>query len=213
MAEVNILSEKRVKTTKGDLNQLRKAGNVPGVLYSKEIEQPINFVTSELALRPVVYTKEMHLINLKIDDKEYKCILKDTQFDPVTDRLIHVDLQAIKTGEKIQVQVPIKLEGLSIGVRNGGRLQQHLHRLEIECLPKDIPDIIPLDISNLNISESLHVKDLSLGDINILSKEDALIVAVVAPRGIEETSGTEEEGETDETPATEETGKQETENN
>jgi len=208
MAEVNIISKKREKTTKGAVNQLRKAGNVPGVLYSNEIETPINFVTSELALRPVVYTKEMHLVNLKIDDKEYKCILKDTQFDPLTDKLIHVDFQAIKVGQEIQVQVPIKLEGQAIGVRNGGRLQQHLYKLDIECLPKDIPDIFPLDISELKISEALHVKDLSLGNIKILNNEDALIVAIIAPKGIDEDEGTVDE---DEETVTEDTANQEAE--
>jgi large subunit ribosomal protein L25 len=193
MAEVNIISEKREKTTKSAVNQLRKAGNVPGVLYSNEMEHPINFVTSELALRPVVYTKEMHLVNLKIDDKEYKCILKDTQFDPLTDKLIHVDFQAIKVGQAIQVHVPIKLEGQAIGVRTGGRLQQHLYKLDIECLPKDIPDIFPLDISELEIGGAIHVKDLSLGNINILNNEDNLIVAIIAPKGIDEDEVSEDE--------------------
>ncbi len=207
MAEVNIISEKREKTTKGALNQIRKNGNVPGVLYSNEMEQPINFVTSELALRPVVYTKEMHLVNLKIDGKEYKCILKDTQFDPVTDKLIHVDFQAIKVGQAIEVQVPIQLEGQAIGVRNGGRLQQHLYKLDIECLPKDIPDIFPLDITNLNIGQALHVKDLSLGNIKILNNEDTLIVAIIAPKGIED----DEVSEDEETTESEETTNQEAE--
>ncbi len=206
MAEINIISKKREKTTKGAVNQLRKAGNVPGVLYSNEMETPINFVTSELALRPVVYTKEMHLVNLKIDDKEYKCILKDTQFDPVTDKLIHVDFQAIKVGQEIQVQVPIKLVGNAIGVRNGGRLQQHLYKLDIECLPKDIPDVFPLDISELKISQALHVKDLSLGNIKILNNEDTLIVAIIAPKGLEE----EAVDESEET-VTEDTANQEVE--
>ncbi len=204
MAEVNIISEKREKTTKGAINQMRKAGNVPGVLYSNEIEHPINFVTSELALRPVVYTKEMHLVNLKIDDKEYKCILKDTQFDPVTDKLIHVDFQAIKVGQAIEVQVPIQLEGQAVGVRNGGRLQQHLYKLDIECLPKDIPDIFPLDISDLDIGQALHVKDLSLGNIKILNNEDNLIVAIIAPKGLEEDEVSEDEDTAAEDTATNE---------
>lgn len=182
MANVNIISEEREISTKGAVNSLRREGKVPGVLYSKGSE-PINFTTTEVALRPVVYTKEMHLINLKINDKEaITCILKDIQFHPVTDKIIHVDFQAITKGQKIEVQVPVSLVGQSIGIKEGGQIQQHLHKLDIECLPKHIPDHLDVDITELNIADSVHIRDLSFDNITLLNSEDTLIVAIVAPK-------------------------------
>ena len=186
MANVNIISEEREISTKGAVNSSRREGKVPGVLYSKGAEA-INFTTTEIALRPVVYTKEMHLINLKINDKEaITCILKDIQFHPVTDKIVHVDFQAITAGQKIEVQVPVSLIGQSIGIKEGGQIQQHLHKLDVECLPKDIPDHLDVDITELNISDSVHIRDLSFDNITLLNSEDTLIVAIVPPKAEEE---------------------------
>jgi len=198
MANVNIISEERKISTKGAVNSLRKEGKVPGVLYSKDME-PINFTTTQIALRSVVYTKEMHLINLKINDKEaITCILKDIQFDPVTDKIIHVDFQAITAGQKIEVQVPVSLIGQSAGIKEGGQIQQHLHKLDLECLPKHIPDHLEIDITELNIADSIHIRDLSFENITLLNSEDTLIVAIVAPKAEEEVAEEEVVGEADE---------------
>ena len=193
MADLNIAADAREITTKGAVNQLRREEKVPGVLYSKEME-PVNFSVPELLLNPIVYTTDMHLINLKIgDNKEVKSILKDVQFDPVTDRIIHVDFQAITVGQVIQVQVPINFIGQSIGVKEGGRLFHNLHKFDVECLPKHIPQNLEVDITNLGVSQSILVKDLSFENIKILNPQDASVVAVSTARAEEEEEVTTDE--------------------
>ncbi len=185
MADVNILAEVRELTTKGAVNQLRRDGKVPAVLYSKEME-PISISVSELGLKPIVYTTEMQLVNIKIGEKEIKSILKDIQFDPVTDRIIHVDFQAIKVGQVIQVQVPISIVGQSIGVKKGGRLIQHIHKVDVECLPKDIPQHLELDITNLDVGQSILVRDLNYEALKILNSSDISIIAITSSRSMDE---------------------------
>ncbi|PID60688.1 MAG: 50S ribosomal protein L25 [Ignavibacteriae bacterium] len=192
MADINISAEARELATKGTVNKMRREGRVPGVLYSKEME-PIKFSVNIKDLNPVIYTTEMHLVNLKIDDnKEIKSILKDVQFDPLTDKIIHVDFQAIKVGEVIEVQVPINVLGQAPGIKEGGVLNQSLHKFDIECLPRDIPEYLEVDISELNIGDSILVKDLSFENIKILNSEETNVLGIIAPRE-EATEQTEDE--------------------
>ncbi len=193
MAEIKLNAKSREISTKGKINELRRQGFVPGVFYIKN-EDPIYFYVPESSLRPLVYTTEMHLVDLIIDeDKNYKSIVKDVQFDPITDKMIHVDLQGITVGQAIEVQVPILLTGQAIGIKEGGRLQQVIHKLDVECLPKDIPEQLEVDITNLKIGDNLLVKDLSYDNIKILTEEDAVIVTILAPKGTEEEEAEAEE--------------------
>lgn len=182
MSELNLIAEPRVVSTKGAVNKLRKDGKIPGILYSKEMK-PVIFSVSEISLKPVIYTTEMNLINLKIgDNDEVKSIVKDVQFDPLTDRIVHVDFQAITVGQLIQVQVPINLIGQSVGIKTGGRLVQNIHKVDVECLPKNIPSHLDVDITELNVGDSILVKDLKYDEINILNTEDTSIVSVAVAR-------------------------------
>ncbi len=178
MSDINITAKKRTKSTKGAVNKIRREGNVPGILYSKGSE-PVNIFVEELSLKPVVYTSEVHLVNLKIEDQEsVRSILKDIQFDPLTDRIVHVDFQAVTLGKAIQLQLPISFIGSAVGVKEGGKLQQNLHKLDIQCLPKDIPQHLEVDITNLHIGNSILVGDLSFENIEILSAADTVVVSV-----------------------------------
>jgi len=192
MADVNITAEAREMSTKGAVNQLRRDGFVPGVLYSHEME-PVVFSVPELTLKPVVYTTEMNLINITVGkNKAVKTILKEVQFDPVSDRIIHVDFQAITAGQKIQVQVPINLIGQAAGIKEGGILSFNLHKVDVECLPKDIPSQLDVNITELMIGDSILVSDLPFENITILNSADVSVVAVVAPRAEEEEETTDE---------------------
>ncbi|MBU1095582.1 MAG: 50S ribosomal protein L25 [Ignavibacteriae bacterium HGW-Ignavibacteriae-2] len=194
MAEKSLIANKREISTKGAINQMRKAGIVPGVYYAKG-QEPIAFSVSEIALKPLIYTAETHIINLVVDDKEpVKGVVKAVQFDPVTDRVVHFDIQGVTMGESIGLQVPILIVGTAPGVKEGGLFQQYLHKLDVECLPRFIPENLEINISGLNLGDSIHVRDLSFENITIVNSEDTAVVAVETIRGgdIEEESDSEE---------------------
>ncbi len=193
MSEINLKAEKRSDFKRSTSRQLRKSGFVPGVYYIHGGDN-IAIKAPELSLRPVISTTESRVINLDIDGEIRQCILKDVQFDPVTSKLIHFDLLGLKAGEKIRVEVPVKLSGNPIGIKEGGLLQFIMHKLEINCLPQNLPSHIDLEVSGLGIGDSIKVSDVKLENIEFLDDEHAVIVSVVPPTLVaEETPAAETE--------------------
>jgi large subunit ribosomal protein L25 len=195
MATVNLSAQKREDLSNSSTKTARKKGNIPGIYYHRDAE-PISIYVKDTALNPFIYTSEVRIINLQIEgaEKSQNCILKDIQFDPVSDRAIHFDLLGISENEKIKVEVPLKMVGAPIGVRDGGVVQQSLHSIEIECLPADIPAHIDVHIENLKIGDSVHISDIETKNFEILVSQDSTIVAVVPP-AVEKVAGAVE-GET-----------------
>ena len=182
MAVMTLNAQKREEIASSAVKTSRMKGSVPGVYYYKGTPSLPLYVKNS-ALKPFVYTSEVHIINLKIEgsNEQYSCILKDVQFDPVKDTPIHFDLLGISENEKIKLDVPITLVGAPAGVKEGGVLQHTLHKLEVECFPKNIPSHIDVNIESLMIGDSIHVSDLEHKDYEILDSPDAIIVAVVPP--------------------------------
>jgi len=182
MAEIILKAERRTDFKKSTSNQMRKAGTIPGIYYSFG-EEPIPIKVNELSLRPFVFTSESHIVSLQIEgeSKPLSCILKDTQFEPITSRIIHFDLIGLKEGELLTIEVSILLKGNAVGVKEGGIVQHNMHKLEIKCLPQNIPPHIDVDITNLSIGDSIKVSDLKLEGIEILNEDNASIVSVVPP--------------------------------
>ncbi|MBI1806425.1 MAG: 50S ribosomal protein L25 [Ignavibacteria bacterium] len=181
MRELTLQAE--VRTQKGKHTRaLRRDGNIPGVFYIHG-EENIPITVAEKSLKPLIYTSETHIVNLKLNTGNDKnCILRAIQFDPVTDRPIHFDLQGLRENEEITLEVPITITGgTPVGVRDGGVLQQVIHRLKISCLPKHIPDHIEVNVAELKINHFVHVRDLKVENIAILENENSSIVGVVPP--------------------------------
>lgn len=201
MAEIILKAERRADFKKSTSNQMRKAGFIPGIYYSFG-EESIPIKVNELALRPLVFTSESNIVALQIEgeSKPISCILKDTQFEPVTGRIIHFDLLGLREGEKITIEVSVILQGSAIGVKEGGIVQHNLHKLEIECLPQNIPPHIDVDISGLAIGDSIKVGDIKIEGIEILNDENASIISIVPPT-IEEVKPEEAAAEEGEAPA------------
>ncbi len=190
-----LIAMKREKSTKGYLNQLRKSGKVPGIFYLKN-QEPIPIYVEEIDLNRYVFTSEAHIINLDIEGGEkFRGVLKEVQFDPVSDRVIHFDIFGVTVGEELHLEVPVNLTGSAIGVKLGGVLQQHLHKLEISCLPKNIPESITVDITDLNVNDSFTVADLNLENITVLNSPSATIVSVGKARGAQTPAGEDLETE------------------
>lgn len=181
--EKTILSANpREVSTKASKNELRKKGLVPGIFYMKG-QDTIHLSVKDKELNSLVFTPDTHLISLQIEgSEELECVIKDVQFDPITDKVVHFDLLGLTRGEKFQLEVPIQLHGSPIGVKEGGIIQHTLHKLEIECLPTDIPQRIDVEIGHLKLGDALYVSDLKLENIEIITPEDNMIVAITHPK-------------------------------
>lgn len=182
MEKVVLEARKRTQINKAARSALRKEGRVPAVFYSKHHE-PISIDVAERALHPLVFTSKTHLISLNLDgQEELECIIKDVQFDPVTEKIVHIDLLGLKRGEKIQIEVPVQLIGTPIGIKEGGILQHSLHKLDIECLPANIPEHIEVNVSDLKLGSAIHVADLKFENLEILNSPESIIASVVHPK-------------------------------
>ena len=181
MSELTINAEVRKSTGKGG-NAMRAKGIVPGIYYGHGLPN-IAVAIPELVLRPLYATTATHIINLKLDDgSSHSCILKDIDFDPVSERPVHFDLLGLKADEMVEISVPVNLVGgIPSGVKEGGILQHILHRIKVTCLPKHIPESIPIDVANLAINKSIHVSELSVPNVKILEDGRTTVVAVVPP--------------------------------
>ena len=194
MAEITLAATKRELGNKGAKKELRRNGVIPCIYYLKG-KDPIMFSAEEVALKPLVFTSETHIINLLFENEEpMGTIIKDIQFDPVTDRIVHIDFLGVTLGQKLEIQIPINFVGSSIGVKEGGILQEILHKLDVECLPRHIPENLSVDVESLAIGDSIHVRDLEYENITILNHEDATVVSVIVPR-VEEVEEVEDEVE------------------
>lgn len=160
----------------------RKQGNIPGIFYYKGTPS-IPIYVKDTNLKPFIYTSEVNIINLVIEGTStpYNCILKDIQFDPISDKPIHFDLLGISENEAIKIEVPIRLMGSPVGVKDGGIIQHSIHKVEIECLPKDIPSHIEINIENLKIGDGIKVGDIELNNFEVVDNPNTTIVAVVPP--------------------------------
>ncbi|MBM4175227.1 MAG: 50S ribosomal protein L25 [Ignavibacteria bacterium] len=181
MAEIALNGVRREVKSQGHINELRRQGFIPAVFY-KHGEGNKLLAVNELKIRSLIFSAETHLINLSIDDsKPEACIIKEFQLDPLTEKILHVDFHGLKAGEKITIDVTLHLIGSAQGVKDGGVIQHSMHKLHLECLPSQIPDKIDVDISSLKIGDSIHVRDLNIPNIKILSNMGSTVVAVVPP--------------------------------
>ena len=183
------------ETGKKETKAVRNAGLVPCILYGPNTE-PVHFAAETLALRPLIFTTETYRVAITAGGEEHEAILKQVDYHPVTDAPIHADFLALTAGEALTMTIPIRLEGTPRGVKAGGILSQSLNDLEIRALPKDIPGHVTLEVTTLEVGESLHVEELSLGDdVEVLTDPARTIATVTAPRALLEAEDTvEEEG-------------------
>lgn len=182
MEKVLIEAQKRDKIDKASRSALRKEGKVPAIFYSKH-HDPLPVQVSERAIHPLVFTSKTHLITLNVEGhEELECIIKDVQFDPTTEKIVHVDLLGLKKGEKIEIEVPVQLIGSPIGIKEGGVLQHTLHKVNIECLPTDIPEHIEIDVTNLKLGHAIHIADLKYDNITVLNNPESIVASVTHPK-------------------------------
>jgi large subunit ribosomal protein L25 len=184
MAEVKLVAEPREGTGKGVARKLRAAGRVPAVLYGHGMDSTALSVDAR-DLYHVLHTGAGTnvLVDLVVDGSDHLIIPRDVQRDHIYGRFIHVDFLAVRRDEKLQLSIPVRVVGESVGVKAGGVVEHHLWELEVESLPGDVPEAIDADISNLEIGMSLRVSDLvAPKGATILTDPEESVVAVQQPQ-------------------------------
>ena len=221
--EYKLEVEKRDSTKKSDLKKYRKDGKIPGVYYSHDSKESINFLVSQSEIN-MALKSDANIFAINVGGENKNVLFKSVQYHPVTEQMIHIDLYGVNMKKAVTVKVPLEMTGDAVGIREeGGILNQVSQDIEIKCLPMDIPNIIEVDISNLSIGDTLLSSQISLGDeLELISAEDMLIVSVTLPMkevepeveedGLEESEEGEEGAEKTDAPSGEEKPAEDTEN-
>ncbi len=160
---------------------MRKEGKIPANFYYAG-EDNINFAIDKKVFRKVIQSGQ-HIFEVDINDSAQYVMIKEVQYHPVTDEIIHIDLMRVRRDEKMTISVPIVLEGTALGVKEGGVMTQNLSTLEISCLPADVPDHIVVDVSDFEMNHVMNVGDIIVdAEIEIITAEDMDVLAVIPPR-------------------------------
>ncbi len=184
---------KREKTRKGEPRRLRRIGKIPAVGYGHTESQAITIDENEFNTK-FHRISESTIIKLKIGKNDYNVLIKDYQEDILTGKILHLDFYEIERGKILKTRVPLHFEGTATGAREGGIFETFVHELEVECLPKDLPAYIVIDISNLEIGNSLHVNEVKASEnVKVLNAPDQTVCAVAHKRAEEEPVVAEEE--------------------
>jgi large subunit ribosomal protein L25 len=185
MKTIEIKGSIRTELGKKSSKLIRKEGNVPCVIYGKE--KNIHFYAHENTFKNLVYTPESHLVKLSLEDKEYTVILKDIQFHPVKDNILHADFVEVFDNMPITINVPVKVSGDSVGVIAGGKLSIKKRALKVKALAKDIPDYLPIDITNLQIHQGVKIGDLSFDKLELVDMKKAMVLTIATSRVAQKT--------------------------
>ena len=202
MKSLAISVKERENVGKASSKALRNQGKVPCVLYGGE--KQVCFYAHENDLRKLVFTSDVFLVELDIEGKSTKCVMQDIQFHPVTDKILHIDFLEVFDDKEVTVEIPVILNGMAIGVRNGGNLLFRRNKIITRAIPANLPDAIEVDISELRIGQFIYIKDLRSAEYSFLAPDNAVVVGVKTARAaIEEEVEEEEEAEGEEGATTE----------
>jgi large subunit ribosomal protein L25 len=193
MKTVSLSGSLRENVGKKDAKALRNEGKVPCVLYGGKDQ--IHFTADAASFKPIIFTPETFLIEIDVDGKKYNTILQDVQYHPLSDKLLHADFLLAPADKPITVYLPVKHKGTSPGVIRGGKLKLKLNKVRVKGLINDLPEYIMVDISKLQIGQSIKVRDLKLENVSFLSPASAVIIDVKMSRGAASEDEEEEEGE------------------
>lgn len=187
MRSIAINGSLRIEIGKKATKQVRKANAVPCVLYGAEKgadNKPVavHFTVTNDELRKLVYTPHIYVIDLTIDGKTVNAIMKDIQFHPVTDKILHVDFYQINEANPIVMEVPVKLEGLAEGVKAGGKLALQVRKLKVKALYNVIPERLVVDVTNLALGKTIKVGELNYEGLELLNAKEAVVCAVKLTR-------------------------------
>ena len=183
MKEITINAQVRTEFGKKASREFRRNGQVPAVVYGEEKDKnglPVakSILVSEKELNKLLYTPNVYIVNLNIDGKAVKAILKDLQSDFVTDRPVHVDFYEITETKPVVIEIPVKLNGLAEGVRAGGKLALNVRKLAVKATYDKFPDVLDIDVTNLGLGKTMKVAALNYEGLEIVTSKEVVVCAV-----------------------------------
>ena len=186
MKSIDVKGTARTATGKKAARDLRKSDLIPCNLYGEKRENGIpvaeNFTVSAAEVRNLIYTPDIHSVNLTIDGKEHKAIVKELQFHPVTDKLLHIDFYEITDKKPIVIAVPIKLNGLAEGVRAGGKLAANVRKLKVRAPYTQIPERLDIDVTNLGLGKTIKAGELQFEGLELVTPASVVVCQVKMTR-------------------------------
>lgn len=181
MEVVKVKAEKRENLGSAESRRIRKAGNVPGVICGDG--EVLHFVSEPLQFRELIYTPMLKICEIDVDGNIYRCIIKEAQFHPVTDDLVHVDLQHLIDGNTVSTSVPLRTVGEPLGLQQGGKLIQKIRKIKIRTIPEHLVDELTVNVEHLDFKESVRIVDINLPEgIEIRQNYQLPIATVDVPR-------------------------------
>jgi len=191
MKSVALSGNKRAERGTSNANILRKEEKIPAVIYGGK--ENVHFTVNEVKFNKIINTPEVYFIDLDVDGAKFKAIVKDVQFHPVTDRVLHIDFLEVDEKKPITLKIPVNLTGRSKGVANGGTLKTPIKMLRVSGLPSAIPENVAIDMTELKIGDSIKVGELNVDGLTFLGADNAVVVGVKMSRNA--VADEEEEGE------------------
>lgn len=156
----------------------RREGLIPCVVYGGHNEENVNFVVKNSDVRNLIYTSEIYLVNLDLGEKKMQAILREIQFHPVKDSILHIDFLHVFENVPVEIEIPIRLEGLAEGVRAGGKLSLDMRKLKVRALPAKLPEELVVNVENLGLGKSIQVGELEFEGIELLNAKNAVVCRV-----------------------------------
>jgi large subunit ribosomal protein L25 len=156
----------------------RREGLIPCVVYGGHDEKNVNFVVKNGDVRNLIYTPEIYLVNLDLGEKKMQAVLREIQFHPVKDTILHIDFLHVFEDVPVEIELPVRLEGLAEGVRAGGKLSLDMRQLKVRAVPSKLPDEIVINVENLGLGKTIQVGDLEFDGIELLNAKNAVVCRV-----------------------------------
>lgn len=197
MKEIEISGQKRQSLGKKASKAVRKEGLVPCNLYGEKRDangkpEALAFTSPFTELRKLIYTPHIYVVKLNIDGETHTAIMKEIQFHPVTDAPLHVDFYEVNDEKPITIGIPVKLQGLAQGVRDGGRMNLSIRKINVTAPYQQIPEHLDVDVTNLRLGKSIKVGELSYGGLEIATSKDVVVCSVKMTRNASASTDTEE---------------------
>ena len=199
MKEIELKGTKRTETGKKATKLLRKEGLVPCNVYGEKkgengLPEALSFAVSMRDLRKIVYTPHIYVVNLVIDGESHTAVMKELQFHPVTDQVLHVDFYEVNDQKPITIGIPVKLNGLAQGVRDGGRINLSVRKINVTAPYQVSPEHLDIDVTSLQLGKSIKVGDLSFEGLELATPADVIVCSVKATRASRSAAAAAEAG-------------------